>query len=174
MTASARRATASRPADALSSGSRRPPSHTSTTYARDEGYRLPAAHEYTRDDNPTYRAPERLLADLEGGADARLFASGMAAATAAVQALVRPGARLVASRAMYSGLRLWMTEWCEAWNVCLELVDATYVWDAFRSFPKLAKQFGVDVAAILDEVAPVQTSAAPKPKKSTSKKAKAA
>ncbi|WP_437781020.1 trans-sulfuration enzyme family protein [Sorangium sp. So ce1097] len=102
-----------------------PPLHTSTTYARDEGYRLPAAHEYTRDDNPTYRAPEQLLATLEGGADARLFASGMAAATAAVQALVRPGARLVASRAMYHGLRLWMTEWCQAWNVDLELVDAT-------------------------------------------------
>ncbi|WP_437734530.1 trans-sulfuration enzyme family protein [Sorangium sp. So ce1335] len=109
-----------------------PPLHTSTTYARDEGYRLPAAHEYTRDDNPTYRAPERLLADLEGGADARLFASGMAAATAAVQALVRPGARLVASRAMYNGLRLWMTEWCEAWNVGLELVDATDL-DALRA-----------------------------------------
>lgn len=109
-----------------------PPLHTSTTYARDEGYRLPAAHEYTRDDNPTYRAPEQLLADLEGGADARLFASGMAAATAAVQALVRPGARLVASRAMYHGLRLWMTEWCQAWNVDLELVDATDL-DALRA-----------------------------------------
>ncbi|KYF63227.1 cystathionine gamma-synthase [Sorangium cellulosum] len=109
-----------------------PPLHASTTYARDEGYRLPAAHEYTRDDNPTFRAPEELLAALEGGADARLFASGMAAATAAVQALARPGARLVASRAMYSGLRLWMTEWCATWNVDLELVDATDL-DALRA-----------------------------------------
>lgn len=109
-----------------------PPLHASTTYARDEGYRLPAAHEYTRDDNPTYRAPEQVLADLERGADARLFASGMAAATAAVQALLRPGARLVASRAMYHGLRRWMTEWCEAWKVELELVDATDL-DALRA-----------------------------------------
>ncbi|WP_437335338.1 trans-sulfuration enzyme family protein [Sorangium sp. So ce394] len=109
-----------------------PPLHASTTYARDEGYRLPAAHEYTRDDNPTYRAPEALLAALERGADARLFASGMAAATTAVQALVRPGARLVASRAMYHGLRLWMTEWCATWNVDLELVDATDL-DALRA-----------------------------------------
>jgi len=98
---------------------------TSTTFARDAGYQLPAAHEYTRDDNPTYRLPETLLAELERGVDARLFASGMAAATTAVQALVRPGARLVASRAMYHGLRVWLTEWCAAWNVDLVLVDAT-------------------------------------------------
>lgn len=109
-----------------------PPLHASTTYARDEGYHLPAAHEYTRDDNPTYRAPEQVLADLERGADARLFASGMAAATAAVQALLRPGARLVASRAMYHGLRRWMIEWCGAWGVELELVDATDL-DALRA-----------------------------------------
>ena len=102
-----------------------PPLHTSTTYARDAGYVLPAGHEYTRDDNPTYRLPERLLAELEHGADARLFASGMAAATTAIQAHLRPGARIVASRAMYHGLRVWLTEWCAAWNVDLALVDAT-------------------------------------------------
>ncbi len=102
-----------------------PPLHTSTTYARDPGYQLAAAHEYTRDDNPTYRLPEQLLAELERGADARLFSSGMAAATTAVQALARPGARLVASRAMYHGLRVWLKEWCATWSVDLALVDAT-------------------------------------------------
>ncbi|CAN5922430.1 cystathionine gamma-synthase [soil metagenome] len=102
-----------------------PPLHASTTYARDAGYQLPAGHEYTRDDNPTYRLPEQLLAELEIGADARLFSSGMAAATTAVQALTRPGERIVASRAMYHGLRVWLTEWCATWNVELALVDAT-------------------------------------------------
>jgi cystathionine gamma-synthase len=109
-----------------------PPLHTSTTFARDPAYALPASHEYTRDDNPTYRLPELLLAELEHGRDARLFASGMAAATTAVQALTRPGDRLVASRAMYHGLRVWLTEWCATWNVELVLVDATDT-DAVRA-----------------------------------------
>jgi len=102
-----------------------PPIHPSTTYARDAAYRLPAAHEYTRDDNPTYRAPEQLLAQLEGGADAMLFASGMAAATTAIQALARPGARVVASRAMYHGLRVWLADWCATQGIDLVTVDAT-------------------------------------------------
>ncbi|MDB4941652.1 MAG: cystathionine beta-lyase [Labilithrix sp.] len=102
-----------------------PPIHTSTTYARDASYALPAAHEYTRDENPTYLAPEALLAELEGGAGAALFASGMAAATTAVQALTRPGARIVVSRAMYQGFRLWLADFGAAWNVEVVTVDAT-------------------------------------------------
>jgi len=101
-----------------------PPIQTSTTYARDAAYRLPATAEYTRDQNPTYLVPEQLLAQLEGGVDAALFASGMSAATTAIQALVKPGARLVVSRAMYHGLRLWLADWCATWNVELVTVDA--------------------------------------------------
>ncbi len=117
-----------------------PPIHTSTTYARDEHYRLLSTAEYTRDDNPTYRRPELLLAELEGGADARLFSSGMAAATTAVQALVAPGQRIVASRAMYHGFRLWLREHCQALSIDLELVDATdlaAVREATRKRPTL-------------------------------------
>lgn len=102
-----------------------PPVHASTTYARDEQYRLLGPAEYTRDENQTYRRPELLLAELEKGADARLFSSGMAAATTAVQALVSPGQRIVASRAMYHGMRLWLREHCQAHSIDLALVDAT-------------------------------------------------
>jgi cystathionine gamma-synthase len=101
-----------------------PPIHTATTYARDAAYRLPGPG-YTRDENPTYRAAETLLATLERGADALLFSSGMAAATTAVQSLLRPGERLVASKAMYFGLRVWLEAWCAQWGVELRLVDAT-------------------------------------------------
>ncbi len=117
-----------------------PPIHTSTTYARDARYRLIGAAEYTRDDNPTYRRPELLLAELEKGADARLFSSGMAAATTAVQALVAPGQRIVASRAMYHGFRLWLREHCSAHAIDLALVDATdlsAVREAARQKPAL-------------------------------------
>ena len=109
-----------------------PPIHPSTTYARDAAYALLGGAEYTRDDNPGYRLPEALLARLEGGADARLFSSGMAAATTALQAELGPGAHLVASRGMYHGLRTWLREWTAAWGIELSLVDATSV-DAVRA-----------------------------------------
>ncbi len=102
-----------------------PPIHTSTTFVRDPSYVLTAGLEYARDDNPSFRPAEELLAKLEGGKDARLFSSGMAAATAVVQALVAPGERLVASQAMYHGLRTWMREHCTRFGIDLVLVDAT-------------------------------------------------
>jgi cystathionine gamma-synthase len=49
----------------------------------------------------------------------------MAAATTAIQALVRPGERIVCSRAMYHGLRTWLREHTARFGVDLALVDAT-------------------------------------------------
>ena len=108
----------------LATGGVVPPLQPSTTFLRDADYRL-VGPGYTRDENPTYRAPEELLARLEGGGDALLFASGIAAATTAVQSLLKPGDRMVASKAMYFGLRGWMEQWCAQWGVELRLVDAT-------------------------------------------------
>lgn len=100
-----------------------PPIRPSTNFARDADYGLIApGRSYSRDDNPTYEAAEALLARLEGGAGALLFASGMAAAAAVVQAL-RPGDHVVAPRVMYWGLRAWLTEFCPAWGLALDLVD---------------------------------------------------
>ncbi len=49
-----------------------------------------AANGYGRTDNPTYRALEAAIGELEGG-DCVVFSSGMAAVTAALLTLVRPG-----------------------------------------------------------------------------------
>ena len=100
-----------------------PPIETSTTFARDASYRLPSEASYARDHNPSFRAAEELLCDLEGGADARLFASGMAAACAVVQTLA-PGDHVVAPRVMYWGLRNWLVEFCGHWGLELDLFDA--------------------------------------------------
>jgi len=100
-----------------------PPIHVSTNYARGPDYELVVPERgYARDDNPTYAAPEALLARLEGGAAALLFASGMAAAMAVVQAL-RPGARIAAPRVMYWGLRDWLIAFCRDWGLGLDLFD---------------------------------------------------
>jgi cystathionine gamma-synthase len=100
-----------------------PPVHLSTTFERDADGRYPAGFEYTRADNPGYELPERLLADLEGGATAMLFSSGMAAATAVFCVLV-PGDHVVAPQVMYWALRKWISEFAVSWGI-----SVTYVAD---------------------------------------------
>ncbi len=84
-----------------------PPIWPSAPYARDETGRYLGGHSYTRDQNPTYDPAEALLARLDGGEAALLFASGMAAATSVFEVLA-PGAHVVAPRPMYFTLRRWL------------------------------------------------------------------
>lgn len=78
-----------------------PPIQPSSTFARDENYSLiDDAHSYGRDQNPGYLVAERMLARMEGAADAMLFSSGMAAAAAVIQSL-KPGDHVVAPTVMY-------------------------------------------------------------------------
>ncbi|MEO0576244.1 MAG: PLP-dependent aspartate aminotransferase family protein [Pseudomonadota bacterium] len=108
-----------------------PPIHPATTFARDaDNALINEAHSYTRDQNPTYVVAEQMLARLEGAADARLFASGMAAATAVFRAL-NPGDGVVIPAVMYWGLRNWLIEFCEQWGLVLTQFDATQP-DALR------------------------------------------
>lgn len=58
------------------------------------------AYNYTRIGNPTRTVLEQALADLEGGAHAFAFTSGMAAITAALQ-LFQPGDHLIATAGLY-------------------------------------------------------------------------
>lgn len=100
------------------------PIQPATTYARDENYVLiSGANAYSRDQNPTYDQAEALLAELESGQEALLFASGMAAAVAVVQAL-KPGDHIVAPKVMYWGLRNWLVDFCAGWGLSLDLFDA--------------------------------------------------
>ena len=100
-----------------------PPIQPSTTYARDADYRLLAEpYAYSRDANPTAEPAEALLAALEGGPLARLFASGKAAAAAVLQALA-PGDHVVAPRLMYWGLRNFLVDFAETWGLGLDLFD---------------------------------------------------
>ena len=101
-----------------------PPIHTSTNYVRDADYEKIDGRYYSRDENPTYDAAEAVLARLEGGASARLFASGMAAISAVFQAL-RPGDRVVVPRAMYYGTARWLEEWAEPWGLKVTAADTT-------------------------------------------------
>lgn len=58
---------------------------------------------YSRLTNPTVAAVEEHLANLEGGVHAVLFASGMAAETAAILNIARAGSHIVSSPRIYGG-----------------------------------------------------------------------
>jgi cystathionine gamma-synthase len=106
------------------SGGLVPPIQPSTTFARDENYRLIAeGYSYSRDANPTFETAEAVLASLEGGPAARVFASGKAAAAAVIQAL-KPGDHVVAPKVMYWGLRNFLVDFVANWGLELELFDA--------------------------------------------------
>ena len=107
-----------------------PPIHTSTNYERAADGSWPGS-EYTRDDNPTYLQVEALLAELEGAQAALVLASGMAAATAVVDAL-DPGPRVVAPERMYWSFRRWLQARQVAGAIDLELVPNGDL-DALRS-----------------------------------------
>jgi cystathionine gamma-synthase len=100
-----------------------PPIHLSTTYARDQAYQPTAGRVYIRDDSPTPGHAERVIAALERGEAALTFASGMAAATALLRALLRPGDHLIAPKVAYYALRSWLARFCEHWKVDVEFID---------------------------------------------------
>ncbi|MEZ5741656.1 MAG: aminotransferase class V-fold PLP-dependent enzyme [Burkholderiaceae bacterium] len=99
-----------------------PPIHLSTTYERAPDGAYPGGAVYIRDHNPSLKAPEQLLAALEGGAEALLYSSGMGAAAAVFQALPA-GARIVAPRIMYWGLRAWLIDHAQSRALTLEFFD---------------------------------------------------
>ena len=99
-----------------------PPIHVSSTYLRDTDNQYRSGRIYARADNPAFDQPEAVLCALEGGAQALLFASGMAAATAVFQALA-PGDHVLAPKVMYWSLRNWLTTFATGWGLQVELID---------------------------------------------------
>jgi cystathionine gamma-synthase len=99
-----------------------PAIHLSTTYERgaDGGY--PGGRGYSRDGNPNFEQLEAVLRDLEGGAAALVFASGMAAATSVFLALA-PGDHVIAPRMMYWGLRKWLIDFARPWGLAVDFYD---------------------------------------------------
>lgn len=96
----------------------------STTFGRDQDYQLIAGRGYSRDENPGFLVPEKMLAELEGGRSALLFSSGMAAAMAVIQSL-QPGDHIVAPKVMYWGFRNWLATFCDNWGLGLDLFEAS-------------------------------------------------
>src|SRR5690349_1023430 len=100
------------------------PIYLSTTFERSPDGEYPLGYSYSREDNPSRRALEECLAELEGGKDALVFSSGLAVATAVVQGL-EPGDHIIAPDDVYWGLRKVIGGVFGKWNLATSYVDMT-------------------------------------------------
>jgi len=90
---------------------------------------------YSRIMNPTVAAFEERVANLDGGAGAVAFASGLAAQSAAMFTLLQPGDHIVASSALYGGTITQLKHVLGKLSVGLDFVDVDDL-DAWRAAMK--------------------------------------
>ncbi|MEU6119246.1 aminotransferase class I/II-fold pyridoxal phosphate-dependent enzyme [Streptomyces sp. NPDC047117] len=78
---------------------------------------------YSRRGNPTVRALERTVADLEGGAAAIAFASGMGAISGVLLALLVPGDHVIAQRCLYGGTYAVLSDLAARYGIDVDYVS---------------------------------------------------
>ena len=108
------------------SGGISPPIQFSSTYARDQNYEFVGDYSYSRSANPSWEVVERVCAELDGGAEALCFASGMAAVCAFFET-VSSGEHIVAPRIMYHGTQDWLRRISERRAIDLDFFDSALV-----------------------------------------------
>ena len=87
-------------------------------------------HVYGRYSNPTWTQLEHALAQLEGASTSLSFASGMAAVSATLRVLVRPGSVLVIPADGYYQVRRWAAESLAPQGVVVREVTAGLLCEA--------------------------------------------
>lgn len=103
----------------------------STIYEHRKGGHQEGDQKYIRLSNPNRSQLERVLADLENGADCAAFSSGMAAISSVFQSL-ESGAHVLVPNDVYFGTRKLMWEFAEKWNLDVDFIDMSDL-DAVRS-----------------------------------------
>lgn len=100
------------------------PIYQTTAYVQDsvDEY-LAKGYSYSRSGNPTVRALEIKLADLEGGADCTCFATGMAAINAMLMTYLNAGDHAVVSDVIYGGTYRLCTKIFGRFGVDFSFVD---------------------------------------------------
>ena len=101
-----------------------PPIHMSTTFERDGDGFYPTGFVYGRVGNPTRNLLEECVRDLEGGAAAAAFSSGMAAIMSVFQAL-SAGGHIIAPQDIYHGTARLLKERFARWGLDSTFVDMT-------------------------------------------------
>ena len=120
-----------RPVDHVT-GAVAPPIHMSTTFEREADGSYPHGFVYGRTGNPTRTLLEECVRDLEGGAAAAAFGSGMAAIMSIFQAM-SPGDHVIAPQDIYHGTARLLRESMARWNLQTSFVDMTDIDEVRRA-----------------------------------------
>ncbi|MEN8143626.1 MAG: PLP-dependent transferase [Gemmatimonadota bacterium] len=99
-----------------------PPIQLSTTFEHGPEAEIPGGFLYIRDGNPADSRLEEAIADLESGAEACVFASGMAATAAAIQTLPEH-AHVVMHADLYGGVHSLAREFMPGWGMSATIAD---------------------------------------------------
>lgn len=102
---------------------------------------------YSRLGNPTTDALEKALCELEGGADALCFASGMAAITTSILGLVETGAHIVAPESHYTTTGAFLRLLGEKFGVETTYIDGTDAENYGRAARENTKIFYIETPA---------------------------
>jgi cystathionine beta-lyase/cystathionine gamma-synthase len=126
-----------------------------------------AAFFYSRLSNPTVRALEEAVTDLEGGVAGLAFASGMGAICGVVLGHVRAGDHVIAQTCLYGGTYSLLRDLADRWQVDVTFIsgaDPAEVRDALRPNTKLLyletianpTTQVVDLPALIEAAAPAR------------------
>jgi cystathionine beta-lyase/cystathionine gamma-synthase len=99
-----------------------PPIFQTSTYQQ-EAPEQNKGFSYSRTNNPTRQRLEQVLAELEGVSHGAAFASGIAAANAILQAYLRPGDEVLASKDVYGGTHRLLNQVFNRWGVTIHHLD---------------------------------------------------
>lgn len=102
------------------------PIHQSTTFVQDsiDDY-MARGYSYSRSGNPTVDAFEEKIRDLEGGAGAAAYASGMAATVAVLMGFLNAGDHAIVSDVVYGGTHRFATRVLARFGVEFSFVDTS-------------------------------------------------
>ncbi len=102
------------------------PIYQTTTFVQDsvDAY-LSKGYSYSRSGNPTVRALEKKLAELEGGAACSCFSSGMAAIQAVILAFMNAGDHAIVSDVAYGGTYRLCTKVLSRFGVSFTFADTS-------------------------------------------------
>lgn len=110
------------------------PIYQTTTYVQESVDRyLSKGYSYSRSGNPTVRALEKKITELEGGADTACFATGMAAIQAVLLTLLNAGDHAVVSDVAYGGTYRICTKIFSRFGVDFTFADTSKPDDVQRS-----------------------------------------
>ncbi|MDR2427243.1 MAG: PLP-dependent aspartate aminotransferase family protein [Endomicrobium sp.] len=100
------------------------PIYQTTTFRQTELGKTKAGYEYGRSGNPTRKALEALIAELEEGVEGFAFASGLAALTTVIM-LFKSGDKFLISQNVYGGTFRILDKIFKNFGVSYEIVDTT-------------------------------------------------